>query len=102
MIMSGILISGLFLVGSAAPASAQTTPIEGGTYDCNWGWVGLTSKATGKINHKEGVTVWNSWNNGSTYTVRQTKTTKHIVPSYKIYLTGVGGDISYGYVGCIG
>lgn len=101
-IFAGAVIAGAIVVGSVIPAAAQTTPFSGGVYDCNWGWVGLTSNAKGHVNHKEGVATYKSWNNGSTYKINESNSGKHIVPSWSIFLTGVGGDMTYGYAVCRG
>lgn len=89
-------------LGTAGMAHASSS-IGGGQYTCTsqtYRWVEIRSEATGRVNHKEGVTVLNSWQNGSTYKWRNSVVGKSTVPSWQAYLTGIGGNIRQASVGC--
>ena len=78
---------------SATVASAAES-ISGGAKTCSNGtFTTVASTAKGVINHKDGVTVRNSWNNGSTYQSRSSIAAATI-PNWSAYITGIGGDVS--------
>ncbi|WP_163632624.1 hypothetical protein [Microbacterium sp. B35-04] len=96
---AAVLTAGLTLgIGSAAVAAPS---FSGGAKTCSvpLPYVNVQSKATGRVNHQSGVTVYGSWNNGSTYQWRWTNHGKS-VPDWKTFLTGVGGDIQTGTAYC--
>lgn len=97
--VAAVLTAGLTLgVGSAAMAAPE---FSGGSKTCSvpLPYVNVQSKAMGRVNHQSGVTVYGSWNNGSTYQWRWTNHGKS-VPDWKTFLTGVGGDIQTGTAYC--
>jgi len=91
-----------FSLGASVPAQAASE-FSGGVKDCSQyanGTVQVQSTSTGRINHSEGVTVLGSWNNGSVSTTRYSPTGKASVPSWRTYLSGVGGNVTYGNAIC--
>lgn len=88
-------------VGPAMAASAAADPITG-TKSCGSApvpYVQVQSTATGRVNHEAGGVTWGSWNNGGTYTTRASLT-NYTSAYWRVFLTGSGGDISYGSAVC--
>ena len=84
----------------ALPAAAVPGPLTG-YRSCSptVPKIQVQSTSTGRINHALGSLVLGSWNNGSTYTDRWSPT-NYSSGTWTVYLTGIGGDISYGNAVC--
>lgn len=95
LVLATGLVGGLVL-GPVTAASAAS----GGVVNCGALKVNVQSNASGRINHKEGVTVLGSWNNGGSYVYRNSSSGKKSVPSWSAYLSGVGGNILWGNTHC--
>lgn len=103
--VTSALVLGLGLAMAPAVAHAQSSPISGGYFQCSSGAapkVRIQSQATGRINHSADTVTQGSWNNGSTYTYRYSPLGVGSVSQWKVFLTGSGGDISYGNAVCYG
>lgn len=100
--LGAVVLAGGLIMGSATAASAAPS-IGGGTVTCQFltQQVSITSSASGRVNHKEGVTVLGSWNNGSTPVWRQSNTNKSSIPSWSAYLTGTGGNVYQASASCV-
>ncbi len=98
--MAAALVAVGIAVVPALPAAAVPGPLSG-TKVCSSSVpnIQVQSTATGRINHALGNNVLGSWNNGSTYQTRWSLTS-YMSGTWKVYLTGVGGDISYGNAVC--
>lgn len=91
-----------FSMGASIPAQAASE-FNGGVKSCSHlagAQVQVQSTSTGRINHSEGVTGLGSWNNGSVSTTRYSPTGKASIPSWRTYLSGVGGNVTYGNAIC--
>lgn len=95
VLLTAALASGIVL-GTATAASA----VGGGVVSCSPKKVSVQSNSSGRINHKEGVTVLGSWNNGSTFIYRNSKSGKTSVPSWEAFLSGSGGSILWASTHC--
>ena len=98
--LAAALVAVGIAVVPALPAAAVPGPIQG-TKSCSASvpYIQIQSTAKGNINHAMGNTTLSHWNNGSTYTTRWTPTT-YTSGTWKVFLTGSGGDISYGNAVC--
>lgn len=92
-VMVGFLVISGLTFGVASPASADPY-IDGGVVTCSAITpVKIQSNASGRINHREGVTTLDSWNNGGAYVWRQSNTGKASIPNWRAWVTGSGGDV---------
>lgn len=84
----------------ALPAAAGPGPFSG-TKSCSATVpkVQVQSTSTGKTNHALGSLVLGYWDNGTTRTTRWSPT-NYSAGSWKVFLTGSGGDISYANAVC--
>lgn len=101
-IVAASIVAVAMVVLPALPATAVGGPLTG-TKTCSGSVpkIQVQSTATGRINHALGTIVLGSWNNGSTYTHRYSPT-NYPGGTWKVFLTGTGGDISYGNAVCWG
>ena len=85
----------------ALSASASSSTGTSATYTCgvNASKVGISSTSTGRVNHAASGIVLNSWYDTKS-TSHYSKTGEHSVNGWKVYLTGRGGDITYGNAVC--
>lgn len=88
-------------VTPALPAAAVGGSITGSKTCSNPSvpHVRVQSTSKGNINHWGFTVLLDHWANGSTYTTRVSYTTYNYL-DWKVSLTGMGGDISYGNAVC--
>ncbi len=95
-----VLCLAVALIAGSSTAAQAAPSISGGSYSCGVGTMTtIASNGKGRINHQTGVTVWNSWNNGSTYQWRYSATQPSI-SDWRAFTTGVGGDVASAFVYC--
>ncbi len=101
-VIAAALAVGLAAAVVPAVAASAASQIDGYNKVCSGSvpYVQVQSTSTGGINHEANYIVLDHWNNGSTSQTRWSLTSYSTVYYWRAFLTGIGGDITYGNAVC--